>query len=121
MCALDRSWRHGDRTANPLEDLLGEFEPGRVDEPVVGLPWQGAELHALDLPSDGAIVAVELLGGVALAGLFAFAGWRALSGDITVGELVGIGPPPADPTAIVPLAMAVVMGASSALRNCWKS
>ena len=33
---------------------------------------------------------LEIVGGVALAGLFAFAGWRALSGDITVGELVGI-------------------------------
>jgi subfamily B ATP-binding cassette protein MsbA len=33
---------------------------------------------------------LEIVGGLALAGLFAFAGWRALSGDITVGELVGI-------------------------------
>ena len=33
---------------------------------------------------------LEIVGGIALAGLFAFAGWRALSGDITVGELVGI-------------------------------
>jgi subfamily B ATP-binding cassette protein MsbA len=33
---------------------------------------------------------LEVVGGLALAGLFAFAGWRALSGDITVGELVGI-------------------------------
>ena len=33
---------------------------------------------------------LEIVGGVALAGLFAFAGWRAMSGDITVGELLGI-------------------------------
>lgn len=33
---------------------------------------------------------LEFVGGVALAGLFMFAGWRALSGDITVGELLGI-------------------------------
>ncbi len=33
---------------------------------------------------------LEVVGGLALAGLFAFAGWRALAGDITVGELVGI-------------------------------
>lgn len=33
---------------------------------------------------------LEIVGGLALAGLFTFAGWRALSGDITVGELVGI-------------------------------
>src|SRR5690606_31640709 len=33
---------------------------------------------------------LEIVGGVALAGLFAFAGWRALSGDITVGGVVGI-------------------------------
>lgn len=33
---------------------------------------------------------LEFVGGLALAGLFAFAGWRAMSGDITVGELVGI-------------------------------
>lgn len=33
---------------------------------------------------------LEFVGGLALAGLFAFSGWRAMSGDITVGELVGI-------------------------------
>jgi subfamily B ATP-binding cassette protein MsbA len=33
---------------------------------------------------------LEIVGGLALAGLFTFAGWRALSGDITVGELLGI-------------------------------
>ncbi len=33
---------------------------------------------------------LELVGGLALAGLFAFAGWRALTGDITVGDLLGI-------------------------------
>ena len=33
---------------------------------------------------------LEMIGGLALAGLFAFAGWRALSGDLTVGGLVGI-------------------------------
>ncbi len=33
---------------------------------------------------------LEIVGGLALAGLFAFAGWRALSGDITVGDLLGI-------------------------------
>lgn len=33
---------------------------------------------------------LEVVGGVALAGLFAFAGWRALTGDITVGELLGV-------------------------------
>ncbi len=33
---------------------------------------------------------LEIVGGIALAGLFAFAGWRAMSGDITVGELLGI-------------------------------
>jgi subfamily B ATP-binding cassette protein MsbA len=33
---------------------------------------------------------LEIVGGVALAGLFMFAGWRAISGEITVGELLGI-------------------------------
>ncbi|HEV7692659.1 MAG TPA: ABC transporter ATP-binding protein, partial [Hyphomonadaceae bacterium] len=33
---------------------------------------------------------LEIIGGIALAGLFAFAGWRALSGGMTVGDLVGI-------------------------------
>ncbi len=33
---------------------------------------------------------LEIVGGVALAGLFMFAGWRAMSGEITVGELLGI-------------------------------
>lgn len=33
---------------------------------------------------------LEMIGGLALAGLFAFAGWRAMSGDLTVGGLVGI-------------------------------
>lgn len=32
---------------------------------------------------------LEALGGLAIAGLFAFAGWRILSGDSTAGELVG--------------------------------
>jgi ATP-binding cassette, subfamily B, bacterial MsbA len=32
---------------------------------------------------------LEVVGGLALAGLFAFAGWRALSGEMTVGDLVG--------------------------------
>lgn len=32
---------------------------------------------------------LEMLGGLALAGLFAFAGWRALNGEATAGELVG--------------------------------
>lgn len=33
---------------------------------------------------------LEVVGGVALAALFAFAGWRALDGQISVGELLGI-------------------------------
>ena len=33
---------------------------------------------------------LEIVGGVALAGLFAFAGWRALTGDISVGEVLGV-------------------------------
>ena len=32
---------------------------------------------------------LEMFGGLALAGLFAFAAWRSLSGQATVGELVG--------------------------------
>jgi ATP-binding cassette, subfamily B, bacterial MsbA len=32
---------------------------------------------------------LEIVGGIALAGLFAFAGWRAMQGEATVGELVG--------------------------------
>ncbi len=32
---------------------------------------------------------LEVVGGLALAGLFAFAGWRALSGELTVGGLLG--------------------------------
>lgn len=32
---------------------------------------------------------LEVIGGLALAGLFAFAGWRALTGEMTVGDLVG--------------------------------
>ncbi len=33
---------------------------------------------------------LEIVGGLALAGLFAFAGWRALTGDISVGEVLGV-------------------------------
>lgn len=33
---------------------------------------------------------LEVVGGLALAGLFVFSGWRATSGEITVGELLGI-------------------------------
>ncbi len=33
---------------------------------------------------------LEIVGGVALAGLFMFAGWRSFTGDITVGDLLGI-------------------------------
>ncbi len=32
---------------------------------------------------------LEVVGGIALAGLFAFAGWRAMNGEATAGELVG--------------------------------
>ena len=32
---------------------------------------------------------LEVMGGVALAGLFAFAGWRALAGEASVGEVIG--------------------------------
>lgn len=32
---------------------------------------------------------LEVIGGLALAGLFAFAGWRALTGEMSVGDLVG--------------------------------
>lgn len=32
---------------------------------------------------------LEVMGGLALAGLFAFAGWRALSGEASVGEVIG--------------------------------
>lgn len=33
---------------------------------------------------------LEIVGGVALAGLFMFAGWRVMSGDLTVGGVLGI-------------------------------
>ncbi len=33
---------------------------------------------------------LEVVGGMALAGLFAFAGWRAMTGEISVGEVVGV-------------------------------
>ncbi len=33
---------------------------------------------------------LEIVGGVALAGLFMFAGWRVMTGDITVGGVLGI-------------------------------
>lgn len=32
---------------------------------------------------------LEVVGGIAFAGLIAFAGWRAITGDATVGDLVG--------------------------------
>lgn len=32
---------------------------------------------------------LEVVGGLALAGLFAFAGWRAATGEMSVGDLVG--------------------------------
>lgn len=32
---------------------------------------------------------LEVVGGIAVAGIFAFAGWRAISGDATSGDLVG--------------------------------
>lgn len=33
---------------------------------------------------------LEIVGGVALAGLFMFAGWRVMTGDITVGGVLGV-------------------------------
>lgn len=33
---------------------------------------------------------LEIVGGLALTGLFVFAGWRALTGDITVGDVLGV-------------------------------
>ena len=32
---------------------------------------------------------LEIVGGIALAGLFAFAGWRAINGQASVGEVIG--------------------------------
>ncbi len=32
---------------------------------------------------------LEVVGGIAVAGIFAFAGWRAITGDATTGDLVG--------------------------------
>jgi ATP-binding cassette, subfamily B, bacterial MsbA len=99
---IRKSSRRAQEQAGELTSVLGEaFQGGRTVK-AYGLEdyqrgraragfTERARLYMKVLRSKALVdPLLEVIGGVALAGLFAFAGWRALSGAITVGELVGI-------------------------------
>jgi ATP-binding cassette, subfamily B, bacterial MsbA len=99
---IRRSSQRAQEQAGSLTALLTEAFQGARTMKAYGLEsWQSDRAHGgfverarlyLKVLRQKAIVDpfLELLGGLALAGLFAFAGWRALSGETSVGELFGI-------------------------------
>jgi ATP-binding cassette, subfamily B, bacterial MsbA len=75
----------GSRTVKAYS--LEEYQRGRA----LGGFKERARLYMKILRSKALVDPfLEIVGGLALAGLFAFAGWRALSGAATAGDLVAI-------------------------------
>jgi subfamily B ATP-binding cassette protein MsbA len=99
---IRKSSQRAQEQAGTLTAMLSEaFQGARTMKAYRLESWQAERAHRgfadrarlyLKVLRQKAIVDpfLELIGGLALAGLFAFAGWRALSGETTVGELMGI-------------------------------
>ncbi len=97
-----KSSRRAQEQAGELTSVLGEaFQGARTVKAYRLEGWQRGRASAGFLERARLYMKVlrakalvdpllEIFGGIALAGLFVFAGWRALSGAITIGELVGI-------------------------------
>ena len=93
--------RRAQEQAGTLTAFLGESFQGARTVKAYGLEdFQTKQAHAgfrerarlyMKVLRSKAIVdpLLEVFGGLALAGVFAFAGWRAINGQATVGELVG--------------------------------
>jgi subfamily B ATP-binding cassette protein MsbA len=92
---IRKSSRRSQEQAGELTSVLNEaFQGARTVKAFSLEPYQKdrASKGFIEVLRAKALVDpfLELVGGLALAGLFAFAGWRALTGDITVGDLLGI-------------------------------
>ncbi|MEQ1608245.1 MAG: ABC transporter ATP-binding protein [Hyphomonadaceae bacterium] len=97
-----KSSQKSQEQAGALTSILNEAFQGARTVKAFGLEgYQKARAHAgfaerarlyMKVLRSKALVDpfLEIVGGIALAGLFAFAGWRSLTGDITVGELLGV-------------------------------
>lgn len=97
-----KSSRKSQEQAGTMTSILNEAFQGARTVKAFGLEgYQKGRAHASFLERARLYMKVlrskalvdpflEIVGGVALAGLFMFAGWRSLTGDITVGELLGI-------------------------------
>jgi subfamily B ATP-binding cassette protein MsbA len=93
--------RRAQEQAGALTSFLGESFQGARTVKAFGLEeYQHARARAgfqerarlyMKVLRSKAVVdpLLEVFGGLALAGVFAFAGWRAINGQATVGELVG--------------------------------
>ncbi len=97
-----KSSRKAQEQAGAMTSILNEAFQGSRTVKAFGLEgYQKGRAHASFLERSRLYMKVlrskalvdpflEIVGGVALAGLFMFAGWRSFTGDITVGELLGI-------------------------------
>jgi subfamily B ATP-binding cassette protein MsbA len=97
-----KSSRKAQEQAGAMTSILNEAFQGSRTVKAFGLEgYQKGRAHASFLERARLYMKVlrskalvdpflEIVGGVALAGLFMFAGWRSLTGDITVGDLLGI-------------------------------
>ncbi|HOY77472.1 MAG TPA: ABC transporter ATP-binding protein [Hyphomonadaceae bacterium] len=97
-----KSSRKAQEQAGTMTSILNEAFQGSRTVKAFGLEgYQKGRAHASFLERARLYMKVlrskalvdpflEIVGGVALAGLFMFAGWRSLTGDITVGDLLGI-------------------------------
>lgn len=98
---IRRSSRRAQEQAGEMTSLLGEAFLGARTMKAYSLEdWQRRRAHDafvdrsrlyMKVLRSKAIVDpfLEVVGGVALAGLFAFAGWRTLTGHASAGELIG--------------------------------
>ncbi len=99
---IRKSSRQAQEQAGALTSILGEAFQGARTVKAFGLESyqrgranagfaERARLYMKVLRSKALVDPfLEVVGGLALAGLFVFAGWRALSGSLTVGDLVGV-------------------------------
>jgi subfamily B ATP-binding cassette protein MsbA len=98
---IRKTSRRAQEQAGGMTALLGEaFQGGRTVKAYGLETYQRGRARAafeerarlyLKILRSKALVDpfLEVVGGIALAGLFAFAGWRAMQGEATVGELIG--------------------------------